>query len=491
MRAGCRVTFTDTMRSMSIVALCLVVCGVLAHALVGSVLGSAAAALGLVVYLANEFMRLSPFVRRRSLVAWFATVVSAAWRPGGFEAAMEALLAAAYLAVQLAAVSLLVEAGQTSRTLQEVARGLISLPSGRRYLPTTLGAHLLSLVLSLPAITFLGGLVRRSEIGMRAGREHELREVMTAVMRGLTTMTLWSPLSFSFAVVLLSVPTVDALAAFQWAAAVSFSFLVLGCVVERLHGARVSRAAARASGASAPPVSVAHAAGATTKAGATQWLRVVALVVVVGLLLLAVITLVAVAHLRVPVATVLVVPVFGLFWLWLQYRRETREGALRRVGERVATRLPALLRGFRNEIALLSASVLFGRAVGTWMDASWLTAALGSAIVPPLAILVAMLLVTTALALVGISPMITIAVVGSALPDPGVVGITPLTLMVSFLCSWAVGTSLTPLGPTVMLTALASQRPAGTVAFRWNGSYAFGGFLLSLLWFVVIRQAAV
>ncbi len=112
-------------------------------------------------------------------------------------------------------------------------------------------------------------------------------------------------------------------------------------------------------------------------------------------------------------------------------------------------------------------------------------AALG---LPPAALVVVLALGVMILAQVGVSQIISVTLIGSALADLAALGLPPLAVASGLMGAWALSACSTPVGAAVLTVARIGQVPVIQVARQWNGRFVLAGALLLSLWLVLICE---
>ena len=325
-----------------------------------------------------------------------------AWRRG-----------AAYAAFFLA-LSSLRHGAETSRLVRRCGQHLVAQPPGRRYAALTSGGHLFGIILSYGAIDLLGAMVMRANTLQAAGGSERVRALRTrrmlmAIYRGFAVMNCWSPLNLMTAVVSTAVPAAPMRLLLPIAFCVSLGMAFIGWLEDHFSAIRTAT-----TGGFRPP---------TTESWAIH-LRIIALVGVVMLLaelgsIWIGVSLVA--------AVTLIVPLVGLVWAVVQASRFiTIANPISRTAAVVIRRTVSFFHRiplFRAEATVLAGSGFMGVAVGGALP----SAALAPLFLhlPPVVIpmLIPALLIATGQ--LGLNPIALIALVGAAMPDPTLFGVSP------------------------------------------------------------------
>lgn len=379
-----------------------------------------------------------------------------AWRRG-----------AAYAAFFLA-LSSLRDAAETSRLVRRCGQHLVAQPPGRRYAALTSGAHLFGIILSYGAIDLLGAMVMRANTLQAAGgservRTLRARRMLMAIYRGFAVMNCWNPLNIMTAVVSTAVPAAPMRLLLPIALCVSIGMTAIGWLEDHFSAIRSAT-----SGGRRPR---------TTESWAIH-LRMITLVGVVMLMaelgsMLMGVSLVA--------AVTLIVPMVGLIWAVMQALRfitianpvlRTAAVVIRRAG-RFFHRIP----NFRAEATVLAGSGFMGVAVGGTLP----SAALAPLFIhlPPIVIPMLIPLLLIAMGQLGLNPIALIALVGAAMPNPTLFGVSPAVLAFACMLGWGLAVNMTPMSASAITTARWAGVSPWTVSTAWNVVFTFSALLLA------------
>ena len=379
-----------------------------------------------------------------------------AWRRG-----------AAYAAFFLA-LSSLRDAAETSKLVRRCGQHLVAQPPGRRYAALTSGGHLFGIILSYGAIDLLGAMVMRANTLQAAGGSEHVRALRTrrmlmAIYRGFAVMNCWSPLNLMTAVVSTAVPAAPMRLLLPIAFCVSVGMAAIGWLEDHFSALRSAT-----TGGSRPR---------TIESWAIH-LRVVALVGAVMLL-----AELGSALIRVSLVAMvtLIVPVVGLTWTVVQaWRFISVANPISRIAAVVIRRTAGFFHripNFRAEATVLAGSGFMGVAVGSALPSAVLTPLFVH--LPPIVIplLIPALLIATGQ--LGLNPIALIALVGAAMPDPNVFGVSPAVLAFACMLGWGLAVNMTPMSASAIATARWAGVSPWTVSTAWNAVFTFSALLLS------------
>lgn len=413
----------------------------------------------LCVYLVLEWPRLLWLPRGLLMAAIVATALSLA-RDGGGPIAFEGLDRACYFPVFLVSLGFLREAASTSPLVVRTGGLLIAQPPGRRYLALTVGGHLFGLLLNLGGLTLLLSMVQRGNTLEAAGGDPRIqgireRRMTLAVLRGFTLMPFWSPLSITIVMILAAMPQLHWVDMAPYGLAVAVLFMAIGWLWDRLLYPRRP-------GAVLPS---ARPAGSTWLAA-----RFISLVLLIAGLAQAFDLLLGV---RFVTATMIIVPFFGLVWMWNQ-RLGSGLPALLALSGSVAQMAAATRRmapTYRNEIAIFAASGLVGICAAFLIPASAVEALMdlfgGNVIVLSLSVLWFLV----AVGATGFNPMITAALLAAGLARLPLDDGGTLRIGFALVGGWALSVGVSPFSSSNLVAGRVLGRSSAELGLRWNGSF--------------------
>jgi len=376
----------------------------------------------------------------------------------------QALENAAFIIGLFAAVSLLREPAERSALVRRCGDLLIQQPPGRRFLVLSLGSLLISVVLNFGVLALLGPMTLNANTLEAAGGDPNVirirkQRMMSAVLQGFALMTVWSPLSVSFAVTQVAIPGLS------WAMLVPLQMLLcalllgLAWLVDHFTFRRYHR-----TDRIYPPQS---------------WAPAGRLMLLVGTIVTAALTLSQLLAVRPVIGSMIIVPLSALIWLWVQDR-----GPLIGLAGRVCTSLPS----YRNEYVLVGGAIFCGILATNLLEPATVTALLLRLALPPIAVMVLMVWTMMALARFGMPQIVTVTVLGHALAGLSAHGIQPLVMASGFMGGWALSACTTQVGAAVLAVARMSDVSISTVARLWNGRFVLCGALLLALWMLVLNS---
>ncbi len=86
-----------------------------------------------------------------------------------------------------------------------------------------------------------------------------------------------------------------------------------------------------------------------------------------------------------------------------------------------------------------------------------------------------------AIGLVGLNPIVVVAILGAAIPNPAALGAEPDTLAFACMLGWGVGVGKSAMSASALSTARWTETDPWTVTMRWNRAYTAWVLALALL----------
>lgn len=363
------------------------------------------------------------------------------------------------LGALIMALGLLQAPATTSRLVRRCGEFLIAQGPGRRYLALTAGGHLFGMVLNLGALSLLGTMVRSSNSLIAAGGDPQIRDIRTrrmflALLRGFGAVTLWAPSTITLAVCLSLVPAVEWGQYAPWGIALALIGMMAGWAMDRLaYSGRTRRA-----------VTV-----PTTDERITTTLLPMTLIV--AGMLAAILLVRGLTDWPLIRTLMLVVPVFSLAWLVLQFRRRGVAVAVRIVWRRQIHHLSHRLPNSRYEVLTLSLAGFIGTGVAALVPAQDMTAMISGLGLPTYPLLVAIILVIVLASQIGINPVVTVTLLGSAVNQLDPATLPPFALLLSLVGAWNLFGIGSPMSAMTMIVGGLADQPPRRIAHLWNGPY--------------------
>jgi hypothetical protein len=423
-----------------------------------------AALAGFVVIEARALVRGGRIMLAVCLATAIATLV---WKSSPLGLLEKALADAAFIVALFGGLSLLRDAAETSHLIQRCGEWMVRRPPGRRYLVLSIGSHLISLVLNFGVLPLLGTMIMKGNTLEAAGGEARIvavrqQRMMTAMLRGYCMMTVWSPLSVCFAVTQVAVPGVSWWRLLPLQLGLASLLMVLGWLMDRRAFAGLASPPLAETGDSRRPLFALAALIGAVVAGSLLWAEILQVRPVIG--------------------AMMVVPAAALIWLTVQHRNAGPFGAVAIAFRRLTYRLTVSMPAYRNEFVILGGAMFFGRLVSNFLSPEVTAKAIALIPLPPVLISILLAWMMMVLANFGLSQIVTVTLLGSAVANLTALGIDPLVLASGMMGAWALSATTTPIGAAALTVARMSGVASSVVARDWNGTFVRLGALLVALW---------
>jgi hypothetical protein len=354
----------------------------------------------------------------------------------------------------MTSLAFLREGAHNSSLVRSCGTHMIAQPPKLRYAVMAVGAHLFGLILNLGALVMLSTMIMRGHTGTADARLTELRRrrALTATLRGFGTCSTWSPMAITPTVVLSTLPMLRWVDILPYALTLMAMFLLIGWIFDNFETRHLIQ---QLKGVPREP------------APSGGWLQQLALVALVGVILACVIGAEWLLKASVTSAVMIATPPVGIAWMAFQGRRRPGAALLWRRLKRLALfRLPRE----SQETVMFASSGMIGIMLATLIEPAWiigLTRYIPAALVPVL-----VFWAVIAAGQVGVSPVISVVVIGGALGQPGVLPVSPLALAAALTAGWSLTVAWSPFTGSVLSVARISGVPPNTIGRDWNGRYS-------------------
>jgi hypothetical protein len=461
--AGCGAANQKNMRSglleyarkRDAVLLVTVLAGVILREYTGSAIPGYVAAPALLAYVALEWPRL----RGNARVLVFVCMALGAWAAfrNGPKPVFEGLAKACFYPAFLAALGSLRDAAASSAMIDRGGRYLVNQPPARRYLALTLGGHIFGILLNMGGLALIASMLKQVNTLESAGGDAQRlaireRRITLAVLRGFSTMPMWSPLSITMALLFSLTPQAHWGQYVPYGLGLTIIYLGLGWLFDTLQFPR------------AKFVQIVD--------DPSGWIPIVVMLAQVGVMTAIALALERATGIGFISHLLVVVPLFALGWLALQNARLGPACALaasaRQIAERSALGFPT----YANEVTLFATSGFLGAMLSLLLPPETLPNFLASLHVSASALTVVIVLVVGGLGFIGVNPMITLTLILGSLANSPIDGLSPLKLVVTAAGAWTLSLGLSPLNGSMVLLANIMGVPSETIALKWNGVFA-------------------
>jgi len=375
---------------------------------------------------------------------------------------------AAFFAFFLTSLSFLQFAANRSPLVLKSGEILVKQRPGRRYLVVTFGAAILGILLNFSTIGLLGTMISK---GVDPGDTEEARRIaairrrrMTlAMMRGFSSLPMWSPITVTMALITAAIPSVSYGQIVVYSLPLAVVILLMGWVVDRF---------------SYPRRGLPNLPEAPSLAGLLPLIVIVVFVPGFAWLVSQILNVTLIQ------ALLLCLPFVSLGWMVIQLRHTGLVPATVESVKSTATGLFPSLPSMRSEIGLFAASAFLGVLVLPLID----TVALGETITA-LGLNSGSVLALSGwaaflLSMIGISPIISVTILAGTLPNLTAVDISPLSAAVTMVCIWSIIVNVTPFSAAVRLSARMIDEDPVKVGLNWNLLY--GALAMSFLTVVLL-----
>jgi hypothetical protein len=386
----------------------------------------------------------------------------------------KAILLAAYFSTFLLALNMLRDAARTSLAVKRCGNYVIAQPPGRRYAALTMAAHLFAVILNYGVVNLLGTMVKRSNTLASAGgdmRRYKIREqrMMLAVMRGQCTMVGWSPLSILIALTVSLIPGLTWGALAPAGATFSLLFLAVGWMLDRLQWRMPA-------GASVQTPVAAHGFAASVLPMLAVLLGIMVLVIGASKAL----------DLTTVDSIILMMPVFAMLWIGVQFSHLGVRRMLAMVGRRVARWPMGEFASSRSETLILSNAAYIGAVLAALVPEDAIQNAIARFDLPWLALAIVMALIIAVVGQIGINSLVMLTLIGSSLHHMSADGLPSVLLATALLGGAALSIASSPYGtPVVLVGGLTGETPE-KIGRVWNGPFTIAAFGVLCLYLAAI-----
>lgn len=445
----------ERLRNRDAALLGLVLGGVICREFFGWTVAGYIAAPSLVAYIALEWPRL----RANARILVFVCIGLGLWTTfkAGAGPVLDGLVRSCFYPAFLAALGSLRDAAASSPTIDRAGRYLVDQPPARRYVALTLGGHLFAILLNMGGLALLASMLKQANTLESAGgdaRRLAIREqrITLAVLRGFSTMPMWSPLSITMALLFSLLPQAHWAEYVPYGLGLTVIYLGAGWLTDTLQYPRATKVQ--------PP---------SDRLG---WVSIVVMVTQVAVMTVVALGLERATGISFITHLLVVVPLFATGWLVVQNFRlgvaRAISTSVRLIAERSALGFPT----YANEVALFTTSAFLGAMLSLLVPAEALPQLLSSLHVSADALTVVIVILVAGLAFVGVNPMITLTLILGSLAKSPIEGLSALKLVMTATGAWTLSLGLSPLNGSMVLLANIMRVPSETIAIKWNGVFA-------------------
>ena len=397
------------------------------------------------------------------LVCAGLTIALVAMTPDWESVMWGAVVKTGFLASFFSALSILRSAATTSEAMRKSGAFLAAQPPGRRYISLSFGTQIFALLLNFGSIQLLGALALSSAEGEKDEtiRKIRTRRMLLAIQRGFVSSLPWSPMSFSTAMAVATIPGISWLAIALPGLVSSAILLGSGWALDTLFKPKVTR---------------------TTPAQPTtpmRWTVLLPLGALLVVIMLPVLTLELLLGIRIVGIVLVVVPVLSISWMLIQ--RKDAKAVGKGLINYVHTELPA----FRSDLLLLMSAGYIGVVGSALLVPLMAKAGIDLTVLPGWVLLLGLLWIMPIMGQIGANPILTLSLVAPLLPSAALFGLDPTAFAVSLLCGWALTGLTSPFTATNMLVGRFGSIPTVDVGRVWNRSYFLIAVTLLCIWSLI------
>lgn len=438
------------MRAMLAIVLIAASVAVLAANTVGGPIADAAARV-LFVVLCLLGLRTSTIRELLLLIAALALSILL-WRtPEGRAVLPIALNLAAYFAAFIALLTALTIPAERSHAVRALGQYLIHQPSGRRFVATATGGHVLGVFLNFAAVSLMAPLIQTATQRADGTINQDLeRRQMSALLRGFAWILLWAPTTLSQAVLLTLFTEINQGKIIVVGIATSVLMMCIGLAYDRFEWRNVR-----------PPENTPTGLILPRRAFVRVGLVCATLIGATGALQIG-------AGYSTALALMFMAPTLTLIWFVFQKPKDTA------LGTQLASFWPALktdtARLARSAIAL-GLSGFIGRALAEILPVEALAQNLNLMAMPGWLFLAILPVLITLGGQIALSPIIVVVFIGQVVQTFPNLPADPTNIVLALSAGWAISMFASPNATATLLISATSKIPPTTLTWHWNLRY--------------------
>jgi hypothetical protein len=348
-------------------------------------------------------------------------------------------------------------AAKRSAIIAKCGHFLVNQRPSARYAVLSYGSWLIGAVLSFGALNLMGQVISSGntlESAKGDARIHQIRKkrMVLAMMRGFGALPLSSPFSISMALMLSLIPTLRWQSLLPLTLGVAISLIALGWLMD-------TRAYAYAK-ARAPEIT-------DRKKDISALLKFILIVIV---LFGASATFSQVFGYGLPTSILIMCPIFGILWFMIEGM--IGGASMPTLSLAFPRDLMAELGGMAPEIAVIGGASFLGALVSGILEPQAVQTISQMLYLHgyPLALFCMMVVVFTSL--FGVSPFVSVSILGATFSDVTVFGLSPYVLSISLLIGWFLALNASPLTISAIMVGRILGCEPKDITLRWNGRYS-------------------
>ncbi|ASJ73465.1 hypothetical protein IMCC3135_16915 [Granulosicoccus antarcticus IMCC3135] len=361
------------------------------------------------------------------------------------------------LAVFILSLGMLVFAASRSDIVAKVGANLARQPPGKRYWALCVGSGLLGPMLSVSVVSLLNAAVQTDlrKSGHKPGDKAYTiitRRTATAIMRGMSIVPLWSPISITIILVETRIPDLRWMDYLPLGLFTAILMIVMGWGLDKL-----TFSALKANFAYQHEF---------------DWRPIGWLVLILSFVPLCAGALSDLTAISFTEGLIFAFVVISLFWVGCQeIVTSDMLGSLKRYSASLTAMNDRLSRA-TNEATLLFAAGALSGILYPLVDVDEISVAIENSNVPAEMLLVAAVVIMILLVNLGISSVVSAAIVLDLFLNTPSLQVEQSLLVLSVTLAFGIGAISSPIGVGVLLTVREIGVSANRVAYVWNANYA-------------------
>ncbi|MCG3268101.1 hypothetical protein [Yoonia sp. I 8.24] len=390
----------------------------------------------------------------REMLLFLASLMLAAilWQdPEDHAALFIAMDLAAYFAAFIALLTALKLAAENSQSVLAVGRYLTRQPTGRRFVATATGGHILGVFLNFAAVSLMAPLIQSTTRRSDGSIDHDLeRRQMSALLRGFAWILLWAPTTLGQAVLLTLFTDIDHIKIICVGIATSMLMMGIGLAYDRFEWRN-----------STPP-------GTEDAPPAWPGTALVRLGCVCATLIGATAVLQITMGFSTALSLMFVAPLVTFIWFtWQKPKGLPLSNQMTLFWQALKTDAAGLT---RSAIAL-GLSGFIGRAVAEVLPLAQMSQHIDLGAIPGWLFLAILPILITLGGQIALSPIILVVFIGQVVQTFPALPADPTHIVFALSAGWAISMFASPNATATLLIAAASKIPPTTLTWRWNLRY--------------------
>ena len=368
-------------------------------------------------------------------------------------------------------------AADDSNIVRRCGEFLLSQKPGARYSAFWTGGTMFGAIISVGCLNLFGAMVTAANTLESAGGDERVRQIRArrstiALMRGFTSSLLWSPMSITLAVVLKSLPGVR----WPWVLTIGAGLAILqlgfGWLIDRLTHPT-------------------PASGVPVFQSSERWTVFLFPAVLIAVIFFIGSGLENIYDVTLATGVMTGAPLVTLVWLATQGTKRPSVNVVPHMSRSLIRFAREVVPNYRMEVTILSTAGFAGAVIASFLKPEMVASALEWSSTPAFlfpALVIALVIIG---GLLGLNAIITVMILGGALPDPAAFGVSPVILATAYLAAWGLTVGSSPVAMSTLIIGNLNQRSGATVGLAWNGIYTIVGFLTAsiILGFAVSAEA--